>query len=202
MDLQRQDAFHPGGVAKLRREQTVDTNLYQITLAVDLEIVPVIGFDNSLRFVLPAIDDDAASSLLVVDRAPPVALGHIRLQSVDDPVRKRLASKLNPTIVIAELDLELQVEVAKLVFVNQERVRLESNALSGAHQFSVLDSPKARIAVPPVQSLAIKQWTKSVVLREPDGGQQYEKKRCLLHHERLYRTQEPAFTKEISSPED
>jgi hypothetical protein len=121
---------------------------------------------------------------------------------VDNPVRKRLASKLNPAIVIPELDLELQVEVTKLVFVNQERVRLESNALGGAHQFTALDSPNARIAVPPVQSLAIKQWTESVVLREPDSGQQYEKKRYPLHHVRLYRNQERAFTKEISSPED
>ena len=145
----------------------IQRQLDVIPVAEDLVVVPVLELDHLFGLALPAIHQRAAAFFLV-DIAPVIVLGGIGLVSAHHPVGERLAAKLDAAVVIAQLHFRAQDEVAVRLLANEERIVGHGDAFGMAHDHAVAHAPHARIAVPSVQVLAVKQRLKTI-LREGGG---------------------------------
>ena len=80
MQLKREDAFETRRVVQVGGHQAVQCQLEVIPVAEDLIVVPVLELDYLLGLSLPAVRQ-RTSAFLLIDVAPVIVLGGIRLVS-------------------------------------------------------------------------------------------------------------------------
>src|SRR5262249_55174136 len=88
VQLQRENPAQPLGIVQIGSLDAVQFEINMIALAAQLEIVPVLQFDDFLGFALPAVDQDAAllEASFFVDTAPITVLRHVGLIAPDRPL--------------------------------------------------------------------------------------------------------------------
>src|SRR5262245_35235451 len=115
-----------------------------------------------------ALSGSAAALVMDVSSVEPAEID-VSLVPLQHPLADRRelgAAVLDPAVGAVQAELDLQLEVADLLAPpDQEAVQLHHLLGRGlAHDLAVLDAPEGRVAVPPVQRLAVEDRNKAGVV--------------------------------------